>query len=292
MLHSMTGFGRGVRETAHGRLIAEIRALNSRHSEARVRLPGEAMELELRLREQIRATIARGKVDCTLRLEALPDAVPAVNTEALRATFAQLHRAVAGLPLAEGITLEALLRATPREDLSAELWRDEQFQREVESVVAEALAALRAARGAEGGKIAVLLSEQLRQVESNVERVRAAAPKVAEGYGLKLRQRIEELEKSQGLATDPARLEQELILFAQRVDVTEEIDRLNVHCGALRDLFDADEPVGRRMDFLLQEIGREINTIGSKAKDAGITGVVLDLKVIAEQMREQIQNIE
>jgi uncharacterized protein (TIGR00255 family) len=289
----MTGFGRAARETAHGRLVVEVRTVNARFSEPRIRLPGDAIDLEIQLRDQIKAAVARGKADCTVTLEPLADAAtPVVNAEALRETFRQLHEAVAGLPLSEGITLEALLRATPREDNAAELWRDEEFQAELIKTMAEALDALQAARADEGAKISAVLGEQLDQIESAAGQVRDASGQVAEGLMKRLRERLEELERSQGVSADPGRLEQELVYFTQRCDVAEELDRLAAHCTAFRELLSSGEPVGRRMDFLLQEIGREINTVGSKARDVGITGLVVDLKVVAEQMREQVQNVE
>jgi uncharacterized protein (TIGR00255 family) len=294
MLRSMTGFGRGARETDRGRLVVEIRAVNSRFNETRVRMPAESLELEMRLRDQIKAALARGKIDCTVRLEATPDApAPIINAPALRATFDALRRAVEGLPLAEGgITLEALLRAAPREDFTSELWGDETFQREVEAAVADALAALTQARGAEGRAIAAVLASQIGQIEAAAVAVRAQAPLIAEQYVAKLKQRIEEMMAGPGIAADPARLEQELIYYAQRVDVTEELDRLEVHCRSFRGLLESPEPVGRKMDFLVQEILREINTLGAKVKDVGIVGQVVDLKVVVEQIREQVQNVE
>ncbi|MBN1476781.1 YicC family protein [Candidatus Sumerlaeota bacterium] len=293
MPRSMTGFGRASRETPHGRLVAEIRAVNARFNESRVRLPAEALELELQLRERIRSALARGKIDCTVRLEPLPGAQGGeVNADALRRTFEELHRATAGLPLADGVTLEAVLRSMPREDASAELWRSEEFAAEVTSALDEALDALTDARSAEGERIAAFLGEQLGQIDEAVAEVRRVAPQVAERYGERLRLRLDELAQSQGLEIDQGRIEQELVLFAQRADVTEELDRLAAHCEAFREQLALDEPVGRRMDFQVQEILREVNTLGSKAKDTGILGRVIDLKVVVEQMREQVQNVE
>ncbi len=293
MPRSMTGFGRGVRETPDGQIVVEIRAVNARFSEARVRLPADASALEMRLREQIKARIARGKIDCTVRLEAAPGARAAtIDAETLRATCDALHTAVANLPIEGGITLDALLRAVPRDSAGAERWRDEAFQAEVTAAVADALDTLDAARATEGAKTVEFLKGQLDQIEAAMTEVCALAPQVVERYGEKLRQRLEDLERTQSIAADPGRVEQELVLFAQRVDVTEETDRLGAHCEAFHALLKSDKPVGRRMDFLVQEILREVNTIGSKAKDVGVLGQVVDLKVVAEQMREQIQNVE
>lgn len=293
MPRSMTGFGRAIRETPQGEISVEIRAVNSRFNETRVRLPVDAMQLELNLRDRIKRTLARGKIDCTVRLE--PKAgedTQTVNAEAIRRTFEELQAAITGLPLNGGVTLEAVLRAIPRQDNTADMWRDEDFNAEVEAAVEEALTALNHARESEGAGIAQVLEDLVTQVEGAVTETRAVAPEVTVKYEERLRQRIEDLEKSQGVKADNGRLEQELVHFAQRVDVTEELDRLEIHCRAFRDLLASDEPIGRRMDFLVQEIVREINTTGSKARDAGVTGQVVDLKVVAEQMREQIQNLE
>lgn len=293
MLRSMTGFGRAERETPQGRLVAEIRAVNARFTEVRVRLPAEALGLEMRLRDRLRGALARGKVDCTVRLEPAGEVIPTtVDPAAIQATFHALHRACVGLPLAEGVTLEAVLRAMPREDRAGTLWSDEAFGAEVEAAVGAALEALTAAREAEGQGLAAVLAQLIGQIEAAAETVRAQAPQVAAQCEARLRQRAEELAAGQALAIDAGRLEQEVIFHALRLDLTEELDRLAVHCRAFRDLLDASEPVGRRMDFLVQEILREVNTVGAKAKDAGITGLVVDLKVLVEQVREQIQNVE
>ncbi|NUP90931.1 MAG: YicC family protein [Candidatus Sumerlaeia bacterium] len=293
MPRSMTGFGRAARGTPHGRVTAEVRAVNARFNETRVRLPAEVLELDMRLRDRIRAALTRGKIDCTVRFErAIEDIAPSLRPEAFRAAFRALHEAAAGLPLAEGVTVEAVLRAMPREDFEAEVWSDEAFQGEIEQAVSEALEALTAAREAEGHRMAEALSGHLAQIEEAAAQVRQLAPQVAESYGVKLRQRLEELTLAQGVTPDQGRIEQELVHYAQRIDVTEELDRLDAHCLAFRELLAVNTPVGRRMDFLVQEILREVNTLGSKAKDAGILGQVIGLKVVVEQMREQVQNIE
>ncbi|MEX0899342.1 MAG: YicC/YloC family endoribonuclease [Gammaproteobacteria bacterium] len=288
MTLSMTGFARAEADTEFGTLSWEARTVNHRHLDLALRLPEECRALEPRVREVVGARIKRGKIDLGLHLRrrdgkapalALDDGLLAQLIDAAGAVARRLGDSGALNPLDllrwPGVLRETELDTTPLHAAALEL-------------LEAALADLVAGREREGAHIAASIRDKGDEIVALVEGVRARLPAVHARLRDKLLARIAEL----GATPDPARLEQELVILAQRLDVAEELDRLDAHVSELNAVLGRDEPVGRRLDFLLQEFNREANTLGSKAQDAETTRAAVDLKVLIEQIREQVQNLE
>lgn len=287
MIRSMTAFAAVERATAAGTLAIELRAVNHRYLELSLRLPDELRVLEPMLREKIAAKVSRGKLDLGLRLRSSSDALrPLAVNEARLAQLAGLHsdlfRRFDGLQ----VQLTDLL-AFP--GVLSDAGTDMDALRAEAALLADALLAdFLAHREREGKALAALIEERLKAIEAIIAAVRGVLPELRAA----LRQRIEARFGELKVEVDPARLEQELVLLLQRADVDEELDRLATHVVEARHAMKRGEAVGRRLDFLLQEFNREANTLGSKAIDARLTQASVELKVLIEQVREQVQNIE
>ena len=288
MIRSMTGFARVARDTDAGQLVWELRSVNHRYLEATPRLPEEFRPLEPQVREHLAARLARGKVEATLRWQPAPElqARIEINEPLLRALIETVERVDGWLrnpARIDGLSLLQWPGALRESELDLKpLFADALL------ALDEAIEALRAHREREGARLAGLLRERARGIGELVRALRARRELLMQGLRDKLMARIEALD----IEADPQRLEQELVFVAQRLDVDEELDRLDSHLAELEQALQADEPVGRRLDFLMQEFNREANTLGSKSHDAETTRLVVELKVLIEQMREQVQNIE
>lgn len=288
MIRSMTAFTRQAREGKWGAVALELRSVNHRFLDMALRLPEELRVLEPRLRERISERLGRGKIDCTLRYEApsLQSSEMVINTEfTTRLTHA--CREVDGL----------LYNSAPISSLEVLKWpgvlqaREADIEQVGEPVLAlleQGLDDLITVRGREGEKLKTLVEQRCAGMDEIVARVRERLPVVQQRMREKLLARLAELKAD----VDTPRLEQELVYLAQRLDVDEELDRLQAHLGEIRRVLGQDKPVGRRLDFLMQELNREANTLGSKSADTETTRASVDMKVFIEQMREQIQNIE
>jgi len=287
MIRSMTAFAAVERATAAGTLALELRAVNHRYLELSLRLPDELRTLEPMLREKIAARVSRGKLDLGLRLRSSSDALrPLAVNETRLAQLAGLHETfVARFPTLRSGFAELL--AFP--GVLADAGTDMDALRAEAALLADALLAdFLAHREREGRALATLIGGRLEAIEAIIASVRAFLPELRAA----LRQRIEARFAELKLEVDPARLEQELVLLLQRADVDEELDRLATHVAEARHAMKRGEAVGRRLDFLLQEFNREANTLGSKAVDARLTQASVELKVLIEQIREQVQNLE
>jgi uncharacterized protein (TIGR00255 family) len=284
----MTAFARAEAAGPWGQLSWELRSVNHRYLEVWLRLPDEMRALETTLRERIAARITRGKIEAGLRLvwNAAPAAEAALNMDGARRVAAWCEQLRPLLPGAPGISPLELLRwpgvlSEPPRDL-------EGVREQVLGALEAALDEFIATRRREGGKLAALLEQRCASLGALVNEVRVQRPAVMIRLRDKLLARIEELKVS----PDPQRLEQELVFHAQRLDVAEELDRLEAHLGEARAILGKPEPAGRRLDFLMQEFNREANTLGSKSADTASTKASMEMKVLIDQMREQIQNIE
>lgn len=284
----MTGFASADAVCAPFRLAWELRSVNHRFLDVTVRLPEELRPLEPECRGILAESVRRGKVDCTLKVSTAEDAgsnhelAPAA-LESLRALEARVRRVFAEarpLSTAEVLRWPGVLRE-PRLELSA-------LAEPARSALREAATQLEAARAREGERLAALLEERNEAVVALLDAVRPHVSNAEARYRRKLEERLARLD----VQADPARLEQELVLVAQRFDVSEEVERLAGHVADVRDALGRDEPVGRRLDFIVQEMNREANTLGSKAQDEELTRTAVELKVLIEQMREQVQNLE
>ena len=288
MIHSMTAFARQDGQGAWGTLTVELRSVNHRFLEANIRLPEELRALETELRNRINQALGRGKVDCFVRYQA-PEAGSdsfTINTE-LAKQLAHASREIDAL----------LYNPSPVHSIDLLRWPGvlqapspdpEQLNAEALKLLDSALAEMVENRAREGEKMREIILQRCSGMAEIVGKVRQRLPEVLQNQRERLQGRLDELK----IELDPARLEQELVLIAQKVDVDEEMDRLATHVDEVRRVLDQSGPVGRRLDFLMQELNREANTLGSKSADTETTRASVDLKVLIEQMREQIQNIE
>jgi uncharacterized protein (TIGR00255 family) len=286
MIRSMTAYANAESTTAQGWLACEVRAVNHRFLETGVRLPDELRTLEPALRERIGARVSRGKLDVTMRYrppssaaDLLLDPRAAEQLSALalelRARFPQLATDFATLLGWPGLLVKPELDQAGLTQAALAL-----LERTLDEFVA--------GREREGEKLAAAIRERLDGIEAICKELRALLPEIRAALRAKLESRLIELQQT----PEPGRLEQELVLQLSRMDVDEELDRLDAHVHEARRVLTLTEPVGRRLDFLMQEFNREANTLGSKSVDGRATRAVLELKVLTEQMREQVQNLE
>jgi uncharacterized protein (TIGR00255 family) len=293
MIRSMTGFGSAEAVTPAGRFRVEARAVNHRYAEVVVRLPRELAALEDRVRGAIQGRVLRGRVEVSIMRDERAGRTRTVRSDAdLARAYAQALRELAdvlGVPYDVGVSLiatfpDVLKVEEAREDLEA-LWPA------VEEAVEEAVAALVAMREAEGRRLAQDLQARLDRVEERVSQVERRAPAVAADHAQRLRQRLAQLLGE--VPVDEQRMAMEVAVWAERADVSEELTRLRSHLAQFRhDLTAASGAVGRRLEFILQEMVREANTIGAKANDLEIARAVIAIKSELESLREQVQNIE
>ena len=293
MIRSMTGFGAG-RAQADGESVAvELRSVNGKFCDVRTHLPRELAGLEPVVARIVKSRVARGVVDVNVRREApgsVRGAAPRVDLGLAAAYAKALREMRAELGLSGELTLHDLVGLEGVVGLSEIVADPEPAAKALEGALADALDALDDMRRREGEALARDLSVRLGAVETGAAAIRAAAPQSVEAYRERLAARVAEL--SRGVPADPARLAQEVAFFAERVDVSEELTRLASHLAQLRALVASDAPAGRRLEFLVQEVNREVNTVGSKSQNAGIAAQVVEVKAELERVREQIANVE
>ena len=289
MIKSMTAYAQRSRRTERGQLTWELRSVNQRYLDLNLRLPEEFRVLEPDIRAVFKAALNRGKVEAGLRFQSEPGAEGA---------SLQLDQAVAG-------RLGGLVRELGRHTGGAAepdvvhllqwpglvIQERPDFDAERAAAMAlleETLEGLIDARGQEGAAIAEMIEQRLAGIERQVEAVQQNLPAIRSSLDQRLRDRLDALEHP----VDPGRIEQEVVLQLQKLDVDEELDRIGVHVAEIRRVLRLEEPVGRRLDFLMQELNREANTLGSKAAVVETGQAAVELKVLIEQMREQVQNVE
>jgi len=288
MINSMTGFASGELTTSAGELQWELRTVNHRYLEAQFKLPEGFRKQEPALKELASGKLQRGKLDANLQFRPSTETATTlnINDDLVKQVLAKAHEIEAEIHTPGPLSAIDILRWP---GVVAENTLDTSTLYEPASqLLAETLDSLAAARGREGARIQKLLEDRLTQVSALVAGVREHMPTVLEKIRNKIRERAETLNAK----LDNDRLEQELVMLAQKMDIAEELDRLDAHIEETRAAFDMDGAVGRRLDFLMQEFNREANTLGSKSADPETTKAAVDLKVLIEQMREQVQNVE
>jgi uncharacterized protein (TIGR00255 family) len=291
MIRSMTGFGAGRRASGGEEISIEIRAVNHKFCEVKVRIPRELAALEPAVSRAVKDRLARGGIDVSLRRTgpggAMAPRVDAALAEAYARAYAEVQARLGlhdPIRLRDIVSAEGVIRLDERDaDLDA-------ARAATEGALDAALDALLAMRQREGEALAADLEARLATVAGLVAGVEVLAPQAVEHHRARLAERVKEL--TGGLALDPGRLAQEVALLADRSDVAEEITRLRSHAAQARQLLAGQEPAGRKLDFLVQEMHREVNTIGSKSQHAGLSSLVVSLKAEVERMREQVQNVE
>ncbi len=288
MLKSMTGYGRSAVDTDSGELLWELRSVNHRYLEVSLRMPEDLRALEATAREHISKKLSRGKVEATLRLRSSNRAVAgiALDQEALASLGAAIEQVRKAIP--ESALVDPLkVIQWPGVMASTDDQLDE-LSHHAMSCLSDALDDLVSTREREGEKTALMLSERSEKIAAHIDLLRQHRPSVVERQREKLIAKLSELD----IDHNEHRMEQELVFVAQRLDIDEELDRLAAHVSEFDKALKRKGPIGRRLDFLMQEFNREANTIGSKASDLDTTGASVDIKVLIEQMREQVQNVE
>ena len=287
MTRSMTGFARSQTQGDWGELVWELRSVNHRYLDIHLRLPEPLRALEPAIRDAISRVLSRGKVDVAAKLQT------AENTQTIEIDEQRLTALADALSQVRATVIDCqapdALRLLSYPGVQREVEPDmDAIHRDALTALNDALGQLQSMRDDEGSRLAQMLVERARQIGEHADAAAVRVPQVRDSWHAKMRSRLDELDTE----TDPARLEQELIFTAQRMDVAEEIDRLHSHVAALESALEKSEPIGRRLDFLMQEFNREANTLGSKSQDAELTAHAVEMKVLIEQMREQVQNIE
>ncbi|MBX5481821.1 MAG: YicC family protein [Myxococcaceae bacterium] len=292
MPRSMTGFGAGRATVGSEEISVELKSVNHKYCEVKPRLPRELAPFEAEAVKKVKDRLARGAVDLIARRQAVSvsAAVPVVDVALAREyqrAFRELSEAI-GSP--ETVSLELIATQPGVLRLEERGVVAEDAQKALDAALTQSLDALVRMREQEGAAIAQDLKSRLDLVEEGVKAVQALAPQAVEEYRKRLSERIAELTREG--AVDPQRLVQEVALFAERTDVAEEMTRLLSHLEHFRALLASDEPAGRKMDFLVQEMHREVNTTGSKSQHPAISARVVALKAELERIREQVQNLE
>jgi uncharacterized protein (TIGR00255 family) len=288
MIASMTGFARREVSGPFGSLVCELRSVNHRFLEPSFRLPDELRSVEGELRQRLTKELRRGKVDCiiTHRRQQGADSGLEIEPQALGRLLMRVHEVMMAVP--DHASVDALDVLRWPGVLREEGGGGEQLQAALLTLFGATLEELAAARAREGQRLRELLEQRCTGLEALVAQVRARLPEVQARMRTRLDERLADLKVS----VDRERLEQELALLLQRLDVDEELDRLSGHIVEVRRVVHGSEAAGRRLDFLMQELNREANTLSSKSQDLETTRVAVDMKVIIEQMREQVQNVE
>ncbi len=289
MIYSMTAFARAQNQGSWGSLICEIRSINHRYLEMSLHLPEALRALEMLIRERIRQHIKRGKVECVIRYQLNAGSeglLFSINTTLAQELCRASEQIATFLQNPTPAYTTDILRfpgvlETKEADLS-------QLQHELFQLVDKALNDLVDARAREGEELKQLFLQRMDLIHQELAKVRERLPQIMTDMRERLLKRFADVK----LELDPSRLEQEMVMFAQKIDIAEEIERTATHVTEIRRILQQGGMVGRRLDFLLQELNREANTLGSKSVDSVTTHAAVEMKVLIEQVREQVQNIE
>ncbi len=292
MILSMTGFGRG-EQVLHGRdITVEIRSVNSRYFEYSSRIPRSFAFLDAQLKKQLAARISRGKVELSLTVQNVdaPDSTVQVNMELAKSYQAALAQISETLGVKNELTAQTLARMPDVLTVTAAHTDEEELTADVTAVCEDALQAFIAMRATEGEKMKADVLSRLQTVENFVTQIEGLTQGRVQNYTDRLYEKLKVILEDRDI--DDSRILTEAAIFADKTAIDEETVRLRSHIAQYRQILSLDEPVGRKLDFLTQELNRETNTIGSKCQDLDITRIVVDIKAEIEKIREQIQNIE
>ena len=292
MINSMTGYGKGEAQAGNVVLTVEIKTVNHRYADITVKLPRSLMAMENELRRQVGQVLKRGKIDVYVNFGQTEESpvVPVLNRPlalAYHELFTQMRNE---LGLSGGVTLDMIISQKDVVQLRETESGAEVLQACLAEALERALGQVAVMRGNEGAATAADLHERLAQLDALLAQVEQRAPLIPQEWQAKLMERLARLQQNH--EWDPQRVAQEIAVYADRCDISEELARFRSHLVQFRGLFDDQEPVGRRMDFLVQELNREVNTMGSKSNDADLTRTVVAMKAELEKVREQVQNIE
>lgn len=292
MLRSMTGYGRS-QKILNGRdILVEIRSVNHRYYEYSSRIPRSYSYIDEKLKALLKSGISRGKVEASVTINNIEgrDIVIGINKSAAEGYIAALRSVSDELGLKDDLKLSNLIKLPDIFTVQKAPDNEEQLWEDVSLVASEALEAFISMRCSEGERLKADVLEKAANIEKSICEVERLSPVTVENYHNKLRSKLEEILESRDI--DEQRILTEAAVFAEKIAVDEETVRLRSHIAQLRTMLDSAEAVGRKLDFLVQEMNREVNTIGSKAQDLNVARVVVDMKADIEKIREQIQNIE
>ncbi|MCW5576347.1 MAG: YicC family protein [Burkholderiales bacterium] len=284
----MTGYATASRELAWGAVSVELRSVNHRYLDLSFRMPDELRPAEQAMRETISAALTRGKIECRVSYALRPGAQgrDEIDTTLLAQLLRLDAQVRAALPGARPLGVPDILRWPGM--LGAETMPVDEFRATAAALLGEALREFAAARAREGAKLAAVILERAAGMRERIATVKPRLPGIIAAFQEKLNARLKEAM----LSADDERVRQEITLFINKIDVDEELSRLATHLDELERIVGKGGASGKRLDFLMQELNREANTLGSKSADVEVTRVAMDLKLLIEQMREQIQNIE
>jgi uncharacterized protein (TIGR00255 family) len=292
MLKSMTGYGRGEGETALGKVLVESRSVNHRYCDINIKLPKRLASLETRIKELIRSQVSRGRIDVSLKIDSGEEEKVQLHVDLHLAK--QYYRALQALKenlqLKDKITLSLLAGAKDLITAKEEVGDIEPYWQEMIPVLKQSFKEMDEMKRSEGEALTKDLQLHLEKIRQPLEEIKHSFPSFLEAYQNRLHERIRTF--LEGIEVDANRFQQEVAFLAERTDITEEIIRTESHLAQFALLLRGEEPVGRKMDFLLQEIHREVNTISAKANNAEISQRVVEIKSELEKIREQVQNIE
>lgn len=294
MLLSMTGYGRAEAREAGRNLIVEVRTVNHRFAEITIRLPKSLAMIENKVRDRVQERLSRGKITISVNLEGDEGEMGRlkVDEEAAKRYANLLRDLKKKLNLSGDLDLATFVGLPDVLSWEKDSLDDEAGWRMLEPVLSRAIEDLLQMKRREGEILGRDLSQRLKSILESLDRIEEAVPRMIEAARVRLRDRLQELLKDEDLEYRSTRLEAEIALFADRTDSTEECVRLRAHCQQFLELIQAPEPAGRKLTFLLQEMNREANTIGSKSLDVGIAREVITIKEETERLREQVANIE
>jgi len=288
----MTGFGRGEGETTLGKVFVETRSVNHRYCDINVKLPKRLAPFENRIKELIRSQVSRGRIDLSVKLDSFGEERIQLSVDLHLAE--QYYRALQSLKkslhLKDKISLELLAGAKDVITAKEEMGDLEPCWQEILPILKRSFHELDEMKRSEGESLAKDLQQRLERISHQLGEIKQFYPSRMEGYRNRLHERL--LSLLEGIDVDPSRFQQEVAFLAERSDITEEIVRAESHLAQLLTALKGEDPVGRKMDFLLQEIHREVNTVSAKANDADISQRVVEIKAELEKIREQVQNIE
>ncbi|MER1988375.1 MAG: YicC/YloC family endoribonuclease [Solibacillus isronensis] len=291
MVRSMTGFGRGVTTTKHFQLTVEIRAVNHRFLEINTKFPKEWMESEVVAKKMLSDAVSRGKIDVIIFLKELHDTEQTIQINwSLLNAFLQAKKELSQtVPMEEKWTMQEIVSLDQVLQVEKIEFMQDEIIDAVKNALAEAIQNLIAMRDREGQGLQQVMLQYKADLEAQIAQIRQFAPLAVEKYRERLMNRLEEVTSGQSLDD---RLLTEVAIFAERIDITEELDRLESHFNQLSETLTENIAIGRKLDFIMQEMNREINTIGSKNQSTQCSAAVVQAKTILEKMREQVQNIE
>ncbi len=292
MLKSMTGFGRAEGESTLGKVVVESRSVNHRYSDISIKLPKRLNFFENRIKEIIRSQISRGRIDVSLRLENSGEEKVklSVDLDLAKQYYQVLQDLREKLQLKDQITLALLAGAKDLITAKEETGDIEPFWKEILPILTQSLKNMDDMKRLEGETLAKDIQQRLGPIAQQLQTIKQQFPSRLKTTLQRIQERVRSL--LQGMELDPLRFQQEVALLAERTDITEEIVRAESHLAQFRSFLEGKEPVGRKMDFLLQEIHREVNTVSAKVNDAEISQRIVEIKSGLEKIREQVQNIE